>query len=293
MQSLRALSIGMPQIIDGTAASEVSRQRLLRAIQSTFRYGLFPPLEELDLHVKLAYDIEVLSPSLFQVEPATSPWPLKKVLSQLRQLHVGILDKSGSFGERYYSSEATESQTQFPNAAHARGFFDFVAMATDLESLSISCTHVLDLDLLSIARFKRLRVLILSRIKMSMGHLQRLIFQNTATMHGLDFLEVERKTGTWESLLLSLRSLLSLTNFWVRSCGYIETSRHVRLLLPPIDDPQDLDTLHFNDFDALGQLQCHVTNVRDAAGLAQMSEYDYKWGYITRSSRSEAPVSAD
>ncbi|CAF9937578.1 hypothetical protein IMSHALPRED_000466 [Imshaugia aleurites] len=213
------------------------------------------------------------------VEPTNLRRPLKEFLSQLRHLHVGILDNSGGFGQRYFFSQASSSQALFPNADHSKEFFTFVEMATRLESLSISCTHVLDMDMLSIVHFRQLQVLVLARIKVSMEILQGLILQNESTIRALDFRELELKTGTWQSLLLSSCSLPHLKYLYINSCGYIQFPPYADGLLPPIDDPQDLETFHFKGYDALGDLQRHVMRVRDAAGLAQMTEYDFKWAY--------------
>ncbi len=135
------------------------------------------------------------------------------------------------------------------------------------------------MDLLSIANFKQLHVLVLSRIKVSMENFEALITQNKSTIRALDFSQLELKTGTWENLFTSSCSLPHLKYLHIESCGYIQSSNHAAGLLPPIDDPQDLETSHFGDYDALGDLQRHVMEVRDAAGLAQMTEYDFKWGY--------------
>lgn len=292
LPKLRVLFIAEPQ--SGTVeVSEELRQVLLAATQNTFKYGLFPKLEELDLRLALAYDFGVLARSGFMVEPTKLRRHLKEVFSQLRHLHVGILDNSGSFGQRYYSSHASSSQALFPNPDHPKEFFTFVEMATRLESLSISCTHVLDMDMLSIVHFRQLHVLVSARIKVSMAKLQGLILQNKSTIRALDFHQLELITGTWQSLLLSLSSLPHLKYFDILSCGYIQTSPYACGLLPPMDVPQDLETFHyFEDYDALGDLQRHVMRVRDAAGLAQMTEYDFKWGY-RESILSELSVSTD
>ncbi len=278
LPSLRVLSIAR---FEGNAEGvpEKARQILFKATQNTFRYGLFHRLEELSLRLPFAYDFEVLAESGFTVEPTTLRRPLYEVLVQLRHLQVFIQDNSGHLGQRYYSSLASESQTHFRNVIHQKGFFGFVELATQLESLSISCTHALDMDLLSIANFKQLHVLVLSRIKVSMENFEALITQNKSTIRALDFSQLELKTGTWENLFTSSCSLPHLKYLHIESCGYIQSSNHAAGLLPPIDDPQDLETSHFGDYDALGDLQRHVMEVRDAAGLAQMTEYDFKWGY--------------
>ena len=291
LPSLRILTFAKP---DAGNFSEELRQILLGATQITFKYGLFPKLEELDLCLPLAYDFGVLARSGSIVAPTKLRRPLKEVLSHLRHLHLGILDSSGSFGQRYqsYRSPASRSQTLFPNADHSKELFAFVEMATRLESLSISCTHMLDMDVLSTVNFRRLHVLVLYRIKVSMEKLQGLILENKSTIRALDFCQLELKSGTWESLLLSLCSLLRLKYLYINSCGYIHSSPHATGLLPPIDDPEDLETTHYEDYDALGDLQRHVMRVRDAAGLAQMTEYDFKWGYKKPLS-SELSVSTD
>ena len=278
LPNFRVLVIAKPKS-GSVEVSEELRQILLAATQNTFRYGLFPKLEELDLSLALAYDFGVLVKSGFMVEPTRLRRPLKEVLSQLRHLHVGILDNSGFSGQRYYSSHDSSSQALFPNADRPKEFFTFVEMATQLESLSISCTHVLDMDMLSIVHFRQLHVLVLNRIKVSIANLQGLILQNKSTIRALGFHLLELMTGTWQSLLLSSCSLPHLKYFNISSCGYILSSPHACRLLPPMDDPQGLETRHFKDYDALGDLQRHVMRVRDAAGLAQMTKYDFKWGY--------------
>lgn len=272
--------------------SDELRQVFLAATQNIFRYGLFPKIEELDLRLALAYDFGVLARSGSMVELTKLRRPISEILSQLRHLHVDIIDNSGDFGQRYYLSHASSSQALFPNDDHPKELFTFVEMATGLETLSISCTHVLDMDVLSIIHFTQLHVLTLARIEVSMAKLQGLILQNKSTIRALDFYLLELKMGTWQSLFLSSCSLPHLTYLYINSCGYIQSSPHAKQFLPPMDDPQDLETRHWEDYDALGDLQRHVMRVRDTAGLAQMTERDFKWGYL-EPTLSKLSVSTD
>ena len=47
-------------------------------------------------------------------------------------------------------------------------------------------------------------------------------------------------------------------------------------LLPPIDDPKEIDTNDWKDMHALGNLQRQVNANRKAAGLPEMTDYDYR-----------------
>lgn len=47
-------------------------------------------------------------------------------------------------------------------------------------------------------------------------------------------------------------------------------------ILPPPDDPEDIETSNFLDIYALGNLQRQVNANRTAAGFSRISEYDYR-----------------
>lgn len=267
LPSLRTLSIAQSES-SAVDSSEKMRQISLGATQSTLRYGLFPKLEKLDLRLGLAYDFGKLARSGSAVKRTTFWRPFKEVMSQLHHLHVQILDNSGRFGEPYSSTPASRSQSLFPNANHAKDFFAFVEMATRLESLSISCTHVLDMDVLSIVDLRQLHVLVLARITVSMEKLRGLIIQNRSTIRTLNFCQLELKTGTWESLFSSSCSLPHLKHLYIISCCYIKSSPHFAVYESSLDIPDDIETVHYEDYKALRDLERHVMRVRDVRDAA-------------------------
>lgn len=65
----------------------------------------------------------------------------------------------------------------------------------------------------------------------------------------------------------------------MRSCGYTISGALQGLAvqsLPPIDDPKAIETHHFEDQYALGDLQRHVNAIRATPSLPLYTDYDYR-----------------
>ena len=269
---LRILSIDNPRW-DKVGSSKISSDILFRAAQIISRFGRFPELEELNLSLNVAYGFAIQALSGPPMKPTKHRRPLEECLSQLRSLHVDIRDYT--YGEHDGSLETpmSEAQILFPNLNHGRKMiFGFIEVATRLESLSLGCDQLLDVDGLNIAAFKRLKTLTLSRVQISVEHLQTLITQNKATIRTLALKEIELKTGMWESILLDLCSFPHLEEICIGACGYVPCSNFALSLLPPnVEDmsvTEYLESCEWDDYDALEELQNHMMRVQDAAGLS-------------------------
>ena len=212
----------------------------------------------------------------FYVTPTQS---FSGLMQSIKHLDARISDSSGFGGRRYYQKSVSEGQRKYPNQLHQQHFWNFIRSATHLQSLVISCTHTLNFDLLSIDNLTALQELRLSGVQMSQDHFLKLAIQNSATIRAAELSCVQLDSGTWKSILLRLCSLPGLDHFYMDSCGYTTTgnsSMYAKLLLPPPDDPEDIETFNFEDRYSLGHLQRHVNSVRNKAGLPLYNDYDYK-----------------
>lgn len=103
--------------------------------------------------------------------------------------------------------------------------------------------------------------------------------RNHETLRSIFLWTVELKSRTWTNVLIQLCLHPQLEVFHMDSCGYSrdgKSSRWAPGLLPPIDDPQDIETLHLPDTFALGNLQRQVIANRHVKGLLEMGEFEYR-----------------
>jgi hypothetical protein len=204
---------------------------------------------------------------------------IKSILRQLKCLSVSVCDGSGFGGIRYYHEQPSSAQRAFPNHEYSAQFFELIQLAEELEYLRISCTHVLNMDTLDATHLYKLRSLELCRVKISHTMLLSIVKQNHETLRSIFLWTVELKSGTWTDVLIQLCLHPHLEAFHMDSCGYSrdgQSSKWSLGLLPPIDDPQDIETLHLPDTFALGNLQRQVIANRRANGLLEMGEYKYR-----------------
>lgn len=255
------------------------RMLLTRTIEDTFRYIPFLELTDLELDLPAAHDFATLSKSSQSAFATPRRLPLEKLMHRLRHLAVTISDDSGPDGQRYFTKPITETQRAFPNDMYARGFFDFIGMATNLESLQIKCTHILDMDLLEITQLYNLRIMVLSDVKISFEKFSRLGEQNISRLRAIGLMRVDLKSGKWEAFLLRLCSFPSLDYFSINSSGYARDGESAQLApgqLPECNKPQEIETLNFRDYHALGNLQRQIKSNRNAAGLVELPEDDLR-----------------
>jgi hypothetical protein len=200
-------------------------------------------------------------------------------MRSVKHLDLTVCDSSGFGGQRYYHNPPSSAQAAFPNSKYASKFFELVGFAAGLESLRISCTHVLDMDVLDLKNLDHLQSLELCRIKISTSRFLSMAQRNRGSLRVIYLWTVQLKSGTWTDILLGLCHLPHLENFHIDSAGYTadgESSNWAPGLLPPIDDPQAIESRHLPDTFALGNLERHVIANRRRRQLPEFGEFDYR-----------------
>lgn len=252
-------------------------EHIFRRISPNAQYC---PLQSLELTLPQTYDFAKLAKISTERSPKPYRRPLLHIMKDLKHLHLEVTEGSGGTGQRYSTSVESRRHRMYPNTLHAIDFFHFATIPDGLHSLSIIATHVLDMDLLETHNLRSLQTLYLNRVKISQETLTSISYRNTSSLKFIQLNDIELKSGTWESVLLDFCSLSSLECFWIHSCGYARdgTSRHLAPgLYPPVDDPQEIESLNHGDLDALGSLQTHVNQVRMLAGDEPFTEFDYSF----------------
>ncbi|KAI6294539.1 hypothetical protein MCOR34_009692 [Pyricularia oryzae] len=125
----------------------------------------------------------------------------------------------------------------------------------------------------------RLKSLSLKRVSISSHVLISLIEQCKNTITSIELRRVELNSDTWQEVLLRVSGLSNLLDFVIDSSGYSRdgTSSHLRpWLLPPPDDPEDIETHNFLDIYALGNVQRRVNINRPIAGLPRLPDHEYR-----------------
>ncbi len=237
------------------------------------------PLDTIKIALPLTIDYDLFTSwrrrDLSEVGGISLSW----IMQHIRHLRVKVLDGSGPGGQRYFQSRESRGHRTTPNQGSQQFFWGFIASATNLYSLNLTCSHILKFDNLALDNFTSLRELRLVRVQMSQNRFLQLIAQVAATVRAIELDHIELDSGTWESILQHMCTLPLLDHFFIDACGYTDagpSSRYRSGLLPPSDAPQSIETRHFEDYDGLSHIQVHVNAVRAAAGLPLYTDYDYK-----------------
>jgi hypothetical protein len=261
-------------VIDSKEDRSWSRRILLIMIENLLQ-ECPPYLKSLKLGLPLTYDFEALEHSIRRVPESLN------IMSRLEDLEVAISDASGPQSSPYNPSAESDDHREFPNRQHQAAFWSFVQLSKALKTLSVSCTHVLDLGLLPKIGTKFLQELYLSRVEVPWSRLEDLVGGDIVGLRAIQFWCVELTSGRWSDVLLKFCELPELIAFHMDSCGYsfAGAASHRRPgLFPAPDDPQAIETSFWReDFTALGALQRHVNILRASARLRLFTEYDFRY----------------
>ncbi|KAL9631843.1 MAG: hypothetical protein Q9164_005673, partial [Protoblastenia rupestris] len=110
------------------------------------------------------------------------------------------------------------------------------------------------MELLELEYLKQLHVLEISNVNVSAGSFVALLIRNVRSLGALDLYGIELDGGTWETVFSQACKIPHLGYLFVASCGYHihgASSQYAQGLLPEPNDPQDLETYNFADYDAL------------------------------------------
>ncbi len=280
-QKLKTLRISGPCYPGGHEIDphfpEDLRHALRNTIATTLGHAPAGSLAELSLALPLTHDFAALIDDT-QYMTLAWPTPFQDLLATLNYLDINIGDNSGPEGQHWMLKPSSGTQEAYPNEKFAPGFFKFVELANNVETLRIRATHVLDMDLLSTVRFCKLRILELRNLKVSWDSLVAVVDNNTETLRAIDLDGIQLKSGTWKALLLKLCSLPQLDYFAMEACSYSTDGLSAWLIpVAAADMDSAIETRSIFDFHALGHLQRQVMYRRDLIGLPQMMEYDFKY----------------
>lgn len=232
-------------------------------------------LTSLKIRLPLAFEFGALERSIRGVPESLT------MMSRLDDLDVAITDASGPGVSRYNSSPESDDHREFPNQQYQAAFWRFVHLATALKTLSVSCTHILNLGLLPKIGTRFLQELYLSKVEVPWSRLENLVGGDSVGLRAVQFWCVELTSGRWSDVLLKFCEMPQLIAFHMDSCGYSSTgaASHRRLgLFPEPDNPQAIETSFVEeDFTALGALQRHVNGLRADACLPLFTEYDFRY----------------
>ena len=250
-------------------------------------------LQSLALTLPLTCDFAMLAKISTEHSPMPYRRPLLHILKDLKHLHLEVTDNSGEAGQRHSSSLESRRHRMYPNTLHAIDFFHFATIPDGLHSLSITATHILDMDVLDTSNLQGLQTLYLSRVKLSSETLTSISSRNASSLKSIELNELELKSGTWESVLTEFCSLSRLECFWIDLCGYAKdgTSAHLSSgLSSPNDDLEEIESLNYGDIAALGFLQKHVNGVRIWAGDEPYTDRDYRFAVDPSSDESNTSI---
>jgi hypothetical protein len=274
--NLRALVFGEP----ASSLPQEYRQIYINTVTTALLYVPLPNLVELELCFPITHNFRHLFPA------GASPLrtPIENILRPLRHLGLFVREYTGTQDQRYYREPVLPEYAALPTDTNSFHLFKMVELATNLESLAIGSTDYLSFDPEPLSQ-NRLRCLYLNCVSISSDSLLAFIDQSKESIRYIELWQVKMDSGTWQHVLLELCGLPRLLDFVIKSSGYSFTGSSSHLapgLLPPPDDPQDIETYNYLDNYALGNLQRRVNTNRVAAGFQPFSDFEYS--YINRPS---------
>lgn len=173
-------------------------------------------LTDLELHLPLAVDFSEIA-------------HMHHVLlhnTELRRLAVQIQDNSGDGGHAHLHASQSVIQTLHPNRLHSRGLVDFVSLAPQITSLSISATHLLDLSDLAHVIFKNLRELVFERVEFCGAKLLAILSgEQRELLKHLELRDCALRCGAWRIVFAQLASLRGLKNLVIQNAVYNVNSK--------------------------------------------------------------------
>ncbi|KAF2873216.1 hypothetical protein BDV95DRAFT_376757 [Massariosphaeria phaeospora] len=256
--------------LKGEPCHETLREQFAAIMANTFRYVPFGGLEELELNLPLTQDFAAL---LNEGRSTPDRFSIRSALRTVKHLALTVSDSTGFGGRPYDTMEPSAGQAEFPNNKYACDFFEWVGLATNLESLDLFCTHVLDMDVLDLTNLNKLRVLDICRIKISLSRLQFLVEQNRTSLRVIWLGSVELKTGTWTDALIGLCHLPHLEYFYAGSVGYSSDGESAHWRSSGYDF-RPIASIHGPDHRALKKLERQVVATRRAHQLPELQPSD-------------------
>lgn len=258
-----------------SCCSRVTAGLFRDTVITALRYVPLSNLTDLDVTFPIAYDF-----GLFLGSKATVVRiPIENVLRRLRHLGLFLSEYTSPHGQRYWPAAVSAENAAHPNNTHAVRLCSLAELAENLDSLAIGSTDILNIDNMNLHNSLRLKSLHLQGVSISSQVLISLIEQCKDTITSIELRRVELSSDTWQQVLLQVSRLPNLLDFVIDSSGYSRegASSHLRPgLLPPPDNPEDIETHNFLDIYALGNVQRRVNANRLIAGLPRLPDFEYR-----------------
>jgi len=264
--NLRAISI------DGGAFLGLDRETqyscftpLLNSLRRSFMKALHSSLEGASCRKVIALELDFpLLEGLFELFPAANMVvPCSKALSQLEKLSVTVHHQPGERARYKITNTLPLQQQNYPNLKYQSQFWSLVNHATNLRSLRIHCTTILDLDKLCLPSLERLEVLDLARVRCRKKNLLLLCNPARASLTSLRLYEIRLADGVWAEVFTHLKQIPTLVEFQVLSLTYDTPSSHFARILQPLDPY--LEMPRRDDRDAFQELDKAVDRRRRAS----------------------------
>ncbi|KAK2464533.1 hypothetical protein APHAL10511_003440 [Amanita phalloides] len=167
------------------------------------------------------------------------------VLCRLERLSVTV-----QFRHRV-TSHGTQ-QFSCPDLQHQGRFWALIGLATNLRSLKIYSSNVLDLDNIPLSSLGRLEELDLCRVRCRTDTLIAMCFPRSASIKVLRLSEVRLITGIWADVFFRIKDIPTLAEFYARSLTYDAPSPHFARILHPLNSC--LEIPRRDDCDAIQEL---------------------------------------
>lgn len=269
--NLRALGFNKPP----SSLPQSQRTVYINTVVSILRDVPLRNLAELEVSFPVTHDFGRFFPNRIN----SLQIPIEDVLQQLRHLRLNVCAYTDSADQRYSHTPILSEYAALPNGTYAPHLFRMVESAPNLQSLMLSSLNILDIDSVAFPSPLCLQCLYLGGISISSHVLLSLISQSKQEMKYIEFWLVKLNSGTWEQVLLEMCELPRLLDINIDSVGYSLTGSSSDLatrLLPSPDCPTNIETWHYDDFTALGNLQRQINSHRVAIGLKPFPDTDYR-----------------
>lgn len=291
LETVEAFSISFPGAESGNGYDYDEAQcydmQAIHEMAVTFQHGLNSPAFQ---HL---VDLRLDLPCTKDVERFTKVMS-KDARDRLRHLRIWIMDETGRDGNDGIENTGdtdeegvadgntawdgippSNLQAEFPNKRHQSAVWDFVESCPNLESLSISGTHFLDLDQLNWIKSsgsRGLQLLSLHRVWTSISSIIELLrahptFDGPPQLRGITLCKVKVHTngGNWSSLFAYLRENCTDLNFGrMDQLTYFENHENFSFNNRIWENYNAIWTENEEDWDELRSLTRHL--VRRAGG---------------------------
>ncbi len=273
LSRLEILDVSGPTYPSLDVSVEGAMRLFTDAVVSTLRYVRLPSLAELNLGFPVTHEFG----RFFFEHHTASRIRISEVMRQLRHLRVSISDFTVRDPQRNRTSPLSALREAYPNPDFISQMLRLIDLSTNLESLYILGSDVLDIDSLQIDSGVCLKYLKLMRVTISDETLIRILEQSRYSLRCVEFFWVELYSGRWENIFRMLATFPVLSRFYIDSRSYPLSGPAGRLLQQPQDGPDGMNIIDSVDHQALADLQRNIIANRIKARMAPYKKTDFRY----------------